>query len=291
MLIVNQVSKQLNGFALNNISFRLPKGYIMGIIGANGAGKTTLIKTILDLWHKDSGEIIINGMSMDQEENESIIKNKIGVILSDEMYAQNLTARVVGELYGPLYTKFDQEQYLKYLERFDVAKDKKLKFLSKGTKIKFQLAFALSHEAELFLFDEPEDGLDQDFRHEFMDLLLELIEDGKRSVLMSTHITEDLDRIADYITYMKKGKVLFSGEKDTICNRFLIVRAEEYRIKLLPEKSVLYSEKGEYSSMALVKNSKMYPIDCSYEVEHPKIQDIMYYIEKGGTKNVEDFLA
>lgn len=287
MLEVQGVSKSIGSFELKDITFSLPKGYIMGLIGPNGAGKSTLIRSILGMYQISAGSILFDGRKM--SEDEAKIRQRLGIVLDENLYYKGYTSLQNGEAYGRLFTEFDQELFRSYLDRFGVDPKRKLKHLSKGNVIRFQLAFALAHGADLFLFDEPEAGLDPDFRKELMDLLLELIEDGERSVLMSTHITEDLDRVADYITYIKNGKVIYTGTKENLCDRFVMVKAEDYKIRLINKEAVLFYEKDQYYSKALVINSRQFPLDACYTVEHPSIAEIMYCVEKGGVRNVERY--
>lgn len=287
LLELQGVSKKWGAFELKDITFSLPKGYIMGLIGPNGSGKSTLIRSILGLYRVSAGTILFDGKTMGEEEEQ--IRQRLGIVLDENLYSKNCNSLQNGEIYGRLFSSYDPELFRSYLDRFGVDPKRKLKHLSKGNVIRFQLAFALSHGADLFIFDEPEAGLDADFRKELMDLMLELIEDGTRSVLMSTHITEDLDRVADYITYLKNGRVIYTGTKESLSERFVMVKAEDYKIRLLPREAVLYAEQDHYSSRALVVNSHQYPLDESYTVERPSIAEIMYCIEKGGVSYVEHY--
>lgn len=177
----------------------------MGLIDANGCGKTTLINTILNIYKKDSGIVKVNELSMDSKEKE--VKDQIGFILDENMFENTMTIIRNAKTFVGLYSKFNKELFLKFCERFDISLNKKFGKLSTGSKIKFQLAFALSHDAKLFIMDEPSAGLNPAFRKDLIKYMQELVEDGTRSVIFSTHITEDLDQVGDYIALIHNGKL------------------------------------------------------------------------------------
>ncbi len=288
MLRIEGLNKTFSGFAIKDLSLEIPKGYICGLIGENGAGKSTLIKTIVGIYGKDSGEVYVDGLRF--EEHEAKIKDILGLVMDEMMFEDVLTAENVEKLYGKFYSRFDKKLFYSYLEEFNVPKNKKLKKLSKGMKIKFQLAFALSHDAKLFLFDEPTAGLDTEFRKEFLTICTKLIEDGERTVLFSTHLTADLDRVADYIAFMQDGELLFMSSKEDICTRFTYVQAENYKLKLIPPKAVVYMQQGEYGGSALVVNSRSVELDGAYTKRQPTVEEIMYHFVKGGKKHGKDIV-
>ena len=195
LLEISHLDKQIGALHLQDISFTLEPGYIFGLIGRNGAGKTSLIRTILNLYRKDSGSIIVNGCPMDTMEREA--KDQIGFILDEFLFEEKLSIAANGKLFGATYTGYDHELFLTFCSRFGLDPKQKTGRLSKGQKTRFQLAFALSHRAKLFLMDEPAAGLDPLFRRELTGYMQELVEDGTRSVLFSTHLTADLDQIGD----------------------------------------------------------------------------------------------
>ena len=269
---------------VGDISFYLPKGYICGLIGENGAGKTTLMRMLMGLYNS-SGDIIIDGRKIRNEED--VVKDSLGLIIQDDFFDGKMSLEQIGSFYGELYTAFDMRLYLEYLERFMLDKTQKYKNLSKGMKIKAQFAFALSHDAKLFLFDEPTAGLDKDFREEFLEICADIVSDGERSIIISTNITEDIDRIADYILYMQDKKMLFYMQKEDLCNKFWIVTGEDYKCNLISKEAIVYKEKGTYSSSAMVVNSKRFLIDEVLEKKRPDIREFMYYLVKGGKRNAE----
>lgn len=286
MLQVQKLNKELsnNSFRISDISFHLPKGYICGLIGENGAGKTTLMRLLMGLL-SFSGSITIDGY--DIVNDEALAKGKLGFIFENGFFEKNMNLEQIGVFYGGLYSAFEMGSYLSYLERFKLDKKERYKNLSRGMGLKVQLAFALPHDAKLFLFDEPTAGLDKHFREEFLNICADIVSDGERSIIISSHITEDLDRIADYIAYMQNGKMLFFNTKEDLCDKFLIVRGEDYKCNLISREAVIYKEKGEYSSSAMVVNSKRYAIDQTLEIKCPDIREFMHYLVKGGRENAE----
>lgn len=287
MLQVNNLDKKLSGtenFYIDNVSLHIPGGYICGLIGENGAGKTTLIRILMGLYNT-SGDVVINGHDM--RTDEAAAKDDLAVVFDEGFFQQDMSLEQIGIFYGELYSRFDMSTYLEYLKRFELDKKKRYKKLSKGMKTKAQFAFALSHDAKLFLLDEPTAGLDRHFRDEFLKICADLVSDGSRSILISSHITEDLDRIADYIAYMQDGKLLFVLPKDELCDRFRLVTGEDYKCNLISKDAVVYKEKSEYSTSALVINKKCFLIDRELEVHTPDIREFMHYFVKGGKQNAE----
>ena len=206
LLEVQHLNKNLNTFALHDISFTLKPGFITGLIGQNGCGKTSLIKTILNLYEKDSGAVFVTGHSMENEEIAA--KDQLGVVLDECLFDADTRVETNARCFGALYSRYDHRLFLEFCRRFDVDPKKKIGKLSKGQKARFQLAFAFSHDAKVFLMDEPAAGLDPLFRKELMGYMQEIVEDGTRSILFSTHITEDLDQIGDYILLMDYGRLI-----------------------------------------------------------------------------------
>lgn len=282
MLKLDHASKVLSVFQLHDVSFHLPKGYIMGLVGENGAGKTTLLNNILGLYQLDAGTIEINGMHYKEQEKE--IKNLLGYVLTDEVFCGELTLIQNADMYGKYYDNYEQKIFLEYCERFHLKKKQKFKELSKGEKLKFQFAFALSHQPKLLILDEPTANFDPDFRKEFLKILSDFVADSEKSVLLATHITEDLERIADYITFLHKGKVKFSMDRETLENSYMLISGLDYKVNLINREQIIYKEKGKYATKALVKYRKRYFEEEGLTVEVPSIEDIMYYMLKGEEK-------
>jgi|LSQX01.2.fsa_nt_gb ABC-2 type transport system ATP-binding protein len=221
-LEVNNLSKSFDRFQLNNISFILPKGYIMGLIGPNGSGKTTTIKLILNMLKRDSGEIMI--MGLDNIANEQNAKSELGVVFDTNYFCDEWKVSQVEKSISPFYPNWNSQEFAEMLRKFRIAPSAKVKELSRGMQMKLMLACALSYDAKLLILDEPTSGLDPVSRDELLKILSEYIEDGEHSVLFSTHITTDLERAADYITYISDGELFYSGSKDEFVDMFRIVK-------------------------------------------------------------------
>ncbi len=221
---VDNLCKKYKNFKINNVSLQLPKGFIMGLIGENGAGKTTLIKLIMNLVKKDSGDIKI--FDKDNVKFEREIKDRIGFVYDEVCYYDHMSLKENGNMVSMLYSKWDKDKFNYYLNKFELNKDKKLKELSKGMRMKFSLCIALSHGAEFIIMDEPTVGLDPVVRSEVLEELQSLMENENMGVLISTHITSDLERIADYITFIKDGSIVFSKPKDEIMEAYKIIKGD-----------------------------------------------------------------
>lgn len=285
MIKVNNVSKNYRTFRLQNISFDLPKGYIMGVIGRNGAGKTTLLKILSGMENIDSGSVVINGFNInDSEKNNKEAKDDIGFVFLEDLFINEASLIKNGYVYGKYYTRFDEHILKKYCNEFELDINRKYKKLSKGEKLKFQLAFALSHSPKLLILDEPAANFDRDFRKKFIKTLTEFVSGGERSVVMATHLTEDLDRIVDYVTFMDDGMIRFSMDKEELAESFRLVSGSFSKCNLIDRECIIHREDGKYSSKILVDYKKMKKqniIDSEITIEIPKIEDIMYYLVKG----------
>lgn len=303
MLRVESLNKKLINFELKDVSFHLPKGYIMGLIGVNASGKSSLIKTIINIYHKDSGKIYINGTSMDEDERRA--KSLMGIVLDENFYEPGLDAEDNAKYFGHYFEHYDHDIFLRYCRRFHLDTKKKLKKLSKGQLVKFQIAFALSHEAKLFIMDEPTANLDQAFRQEFMEIMQDLITDGEKSILLATNQTDTLDQLADYITLIDKGRIAFSMSKEVLMDKYALLSGEAEKVNLLPEDWVVYRENGLYRSMALIYDPDIKNMDIIKSISgrldetiealgvtklRPTIEEIMYFMIKGGFHGVENHM-
>lgn len=231
-LEVNHLSKSFDQFQLQDISFSLPKGYIMGLIGPNGSGKTTTIKLILNMLKRNSGEIKVLGL--DNITDEQKAKEEIGVVFDANYFSDDWDVTQVEKSVSAFYPNWNSSKFSEMLQKFHIVSTKKVKELSKGMQMKLMLACAFSYDAKLLILDEPTSGLDPVSRDELLQILSEYIEDGEHSVLFSTHITEDLERVADYMTYISYGKLFFSGSKDEFVDMFRMVKGglEELSVHL-----------------------------------------------------------
>jgi ABC-2 type transport system ATP-binding protein len=224
-LEVNGLCANIGKFSLENIDLNLEPGTIMGFIGKNGAGKTTFIKTILDIIPKTGGDVLFFGKKMADSGIE--IKSRVGVVFDALIYPQSYHAKTVKNAVAPFYKNFDGAKWQKLMHEFELDPDKKLNEYSKGMQMKFQIVMALAHDPELLILDEPTAGLDPVARAEFLDMLYDIIANERNSVLFSTHITSDLDKIADYITMIDGGRIVFSRAKDEMLDSFALVRIDK----------------------------------------------------------------
>lgn len=282
MLKIENLNKDLGSFKLKNINIELPEGYIMGLIGPNGSGKTTLIKLIMDLVDYDSGDIKIFGKSMKDSPEE--IKNKIGFVYDSLNFYPHVTVKDFKNISNYFYKDFNKAKFDEYLTKFSISDKLKIKNLSKGQSAKLMLANALSHNAKLLILDEPTAGLDQVVRKEVLMYLQEFIEEENTSVLICTHNTEELDRIADYITFINKGEVVFTKDKESLREEYKVVRGSREDIQNLDK--VIGVNNQKYYSEALVKidNEEDYKKvrQCIDEdnIKIPNIEEFMYYYTK-----------
>lgn len=221
-LEVTNLSKSFDSFQLHNISFTLPKGYIMGLIGPNGSGKTTTIKLILNMLGRTGGTVKVTGLDNIAEEQK--VKSELGVVFDTNYFSDDWKVSQVEKSISVFYPNWNSQKFADMLRKFHIAPTKKVKELSKGMQMKLMLACAFSYDAKLLILDEPTSGLDPVSRDELLKILSEYIEDGEHSVLFSTHITGDLERAADYITYISYGELFFTGSKDDFVDMFRIVK-------------------------------------------------------------------
>lgn len=211
-----------SGFTLDDVTFDLPSGYIMGLVGPNGAGKSTLIKLILNMTTRDAGRIEVLGL--DAMADEERVKEQLGVVLDSSYFIEYMTVDAVERTSSPMYPLWDHNLFDAYLRRFGLGRNKKIKDLSHGMQMKLMLAVALSHDAKLLILDEPTSGLDVLSRDELMDILSDYVADGGHSVIFSTHITADLERCADFLAYITNGMLYYSGPKDEFEDEFRLVK-------------------------------------------------------------------
>ena len=277
ILEIKGLRKDFKDFSLKGISLTLEKGYIMGFIGPNGAGKSTAIKLIMNLLRKDAGEIKVFGKDNVKYERE--IKNRIGFVFDENHFYEELTVSEMKWVLAHIYTKWDEKTFQKMMRDFQLPPDKKIKELSKGMKMKFSLAVALSHHADLLIMDEPTSGLDPLIRSEFLELLSETIQDENKAVFFSTHITSDLDKIADYVALIHQGEILFSMPKDDLLNNYGIIKGDKGLLDQDTRKSFVGLKENRYGFEGLVKDRKAArrTFGGNILIEKPNIEDIMLY--------------
>lgn len=278
MIKIDKVSKSLGQFQLRNISFELPRGYICGLAGRNGAGKTTLLHLLLGLYRADEGQITVAGMSYEQAEQD--IHDMIGTVLVEELFEPFYSVRDNADHFGKYYSGYRRDRMVDYLERFGLDGRKKFGKLSKGEKLKCQFAFALAHDPQLLLLDEPTGNFDPDFREQFLQTIKEFIADGTRSVILATHLTEDLDRLADYLICLEDGGQVFAGDIESFRAAYRIVSGEKYKINLLPRDRIVSMQEKRYGTKALIRHSYLSRYDASLQVAYPTIEEFLYFYDR-----------
>ena len=284
MLELTGVTKHFQGFSLKDITFDLPKGYICGLMGRNGEGKTTLFHLVTGLRRMDAGEIRIDGASLEGGEKRCL--EEIGVVFNEPVFPKYMTPRQCGEAFGSRYRGYDAGLLAGNCRRFGLSEDVPVGKLSKGEGLKFQFAFALSHHPRLLLLDEPTGNFDPDFRREFLRIVTEFVSDGEHSIVLATHILEDLEQIADYIVYLEKGRAVFAGERTELEDSYRLVQGENYKLRLLNKERVIGAEYGAHTGKVLVRHKPRYVYDREVEVSAPSLADWMYFMERGGQRGV-----
>lgn len=280
ILEIKNLSKKYDGFELKNVNIELPKGMIMGFIGENGAGKTTTIKAILNIINRDVGEIKIFGL--DNKENERKIKEDIGVVLDDSFLSEYLNPSDINKIMKNIYKNWDEKLYFKYIADFKLPKEKISKEYSSGMKMKLKIAVALAHHPKLLILDEPTSGLDPVARNEILDIFQEFIQDENKGIFVSTHITSDLEHIADYITFINNGEIIFTKTRDELLENYGIVKCSEEQFKKIDKKDYIKYKKNRYEYDVLIENK--YEFKNKYDIsviDKPSLEDIMLIYIKG----------
>lgn len=247
---IKNLSKSYKGFSLQDVSFNVPCGCVTGFIGQNGAGKSTTIRSILNMLRRDGGEIKVFGA--DNLEEEYLIKENIGVVFDDIGFHAKLKPKHIDKILKGMYKEWDSEVFFSYLDKLGLPLNKKVGEYSRGMQMKLQIATALSHHAKLLIMDEPTGGLDPIVRNEILDIFMEFIQDSEHTVFLSSHIITDLERIADYIVFINKGKILLSEDKNTIAERHGILKCTEEQFATVDRKDVIGHRKSSFGVEALV---------------------------------------
>ena len=277
---LQNVSKKYKDFELKNISFNVPEGCIVGLIGENGAGKTTTIKSILNIINAE-GIVKIFGKKL--KENEKKIKEEIGVVLDDSFLSEYLNPKQISSIMKEIYKNWDENKYMKLLKQFSLPTDKMIKNFSSGMKMKLKIATAISHNPKILILDEPTSGLDPVVRNEILDMFRKYIEeDETRSILLSTHITTDLEHISDYIVFIEKGKIVFNLPTDELLDNYGIVKCSKEDFLKVDKTEYIKYKKEKYQYELLTNNKeaikKKYNITT---IDKPSIEDIMLFYIKG----------
>ena len=277
-LSVTGLCKSYPGFALRDVSFSLPEGYIMGFVGRNGAGKTTTIKCVLDMLAPDAGRVEVLGRDADGD--DVTVKQDVGVVFDQPFYPGAWTVAQVGQALRPFYGGWDPALFTRYVNRFDLPPGKKVRELSHGMGMKLMLAAALSHHARLLILDEPTSGLDPVARDDLLDVLADYIAGGDMSVLFSTHITSDLERIADYITLIDAGRVVFTGVKDDLADTYRMIHGGPSQLTDETRHRSIGLRQTDVGFSALLRSADTASLSPSISQEAPSIDDVLIHIAK-----------
>ena len=276
LLEVEGLTKRYPGFTPDSVSFRLETGYIMGFIGRNGAGKTTTLKSMLGLVHADAGSVRIDGT--EYREDEHLAKQKLGVAFGGVDYYPQARLSDIARVTRRFYEVWDETQYRALLQRFQLDEKKRVRELSQGMKVKFSLALALSHNAKLLLLDEPTSGLDPVSREELIELLQHIVEDGEHSILFSTHITSDLEKCADYITYIRGGRIAASTDLDSFKSEYRLVRGTRAQLTEPLVQKFIGARKNAFGFTALAKAEDAAAME-GLEIAPADLESIMIYFD------------
>ena len=279
LIEVEGLCKNFESFQLKEVGFTLEEGFIMGFIGRNGAGKSTTLKTMLNLMNNDGGKISLCGLSMPKDEIE--IKNKVGYVFGGVDFYPTAKISRITKITKDFYREWDDGLYKRLCERFEIDQNKKFSQLSAGMKVKYSIAVAMSHNPKLLILDEPTSGLDPAARDDLVLLFQEFIEDGEHSILFSTHITSDLEKCADYITYIKEGKILASTDKDSFRKSYITVAGKKDQLKPEIESKVIGLHVHQLGFEGLMKTEdKDLAQSGGFEISEPSLEDIMVHIER-----------
>ena len=280
ILEVKNLCKKYKGFELQNVNITLPKGMIMGFIGENGAGKTTTIKAILDIIRDYTGEIKLFGL--DNRKDDKKIKENIGAVLDDMFFPEILTPNDINIIMKDIYKNWDSKLYFKYLTDFSLPNNKAIKTLSKGMRKKLEIATAISHHPQLLILDEPTAGLDPVARNEVIDLFQSFIQNEECSIFLSSHITTDLEHIADYITFINNGNIILSKTREELLEDYGIVKCSKEEFEKIDKKDFIQYKKSKYEYEVLVENrkifSKKYAINT---IDKITLEELMVLMIKG----------
>jgi len=280
ILKIEHLTKYYNDFTLKDIDFNIPKGSIMGLVGENGAGKTTTIKLILNIIKRDKGSIRIFGL--DNIENEMEVKERIGVVLDESNFYIDLNPNDISKVMENIYKSWDNNTFFSYLKQFNLPKNKKIRDLSKGMKMKLSIAVALSHKPDLLILDEPTSGLDPIVRNEVLDIFLDFIQDEEKSILFSTHITSDLDKIADYITFIHKGELILTENKDALINDYGIIKCGKEDFNKMDKMDIIGYRKNQFGYEILISNKERAQMKYKgLTLDSVNLEDIMLFYIRG----------
>ena len=279
-IVLDGVTKQYSNFKLDKISFSVPRGSIMGFVGENGAGKTTTLKTILNLVHKEEGNIRI--FDLDHIKEERKIKEQIGVVFDESYFHDNLTLGHISKIMSKIYPAWEENTFEKYTNQLKLPGDKTIKEYSRGMKMKLSIAAALSHKAKLLILDEATSGLDPIVRDEILDIFLDFIQNEEHTILISSHIISDLEKVADYITFIHEGKIVFSKSKDDLIYNYGIVRCKKEDYDKLDKNHIAGVRRSQFGYEVMVDNkTELDRFRKDLIIDSASIEDIILFKVKG----------
>jgi len=277
---IKNLTKRYAGFTLDNVSFNVPKGTIMGFVGENGAGKTTTIKAILNLIRIDGGEISILGY--DSRKLPMDVKARIGVVLDGSNLHDTINAKEANLIMKNIYPNWDEDCFMNYLKRFNLPEKRIIKEYSRGMKMKLAIAIALSHRSKLLILDEPTSGLDPMVRDEILDIFLEFIQDEENTILLSSHIISDIEKIADYVTFIHGGKIVFSESKDNLIYQYGLLHCRKEEVNDIDKNYVVGIRENNFGAELLIRNKDEFQRKYRrFNPEKTSIEEIMLFIGKG----------
>lgn len=274
---VNFISKKLKNFSLTNVSFNVESGTIMGFVGENGAGKTTTIKAILNMIKCDYGSINIFGT--DHIKNESKIKEDIGIVFDEMCFNESLNMTSMNKIMKTIYKQWDEQIFKKHCQRLELPENKPFKTFSKGMKMKASIACAMSHNAKLLILDEPTSGIDPIMKTDVLDMFQEFVADEEHSILISSHITNDLERIADAITFIHQGQILLCEDKLSMLERHKLIKCTPQALETIDSSSIIGYRKSKFGCEVLVNDASTYATS-DFVIDQPTIEQIMFFYAK-----------
>lgn len=292
---VKNLTKKYDGFLLDHISFQIPQGTIVGFIGENGAGKSTTMKAMLGLMPIEEGETTILDHKVQNGESEFAYKEQIGVVFDECNFPGDLQVKYIQKIMRNIYRTWDEQKFMQYMDRFHLPVNKKVKELSKGMKMKLSIAVALSHDSRVLILDEATSGLDPVVRNEILDIFREFIEDEQHTVFLSSHITSDIEKVADYVMLIHDGKLLLTESKDDLLYRYCIVKCSKAQSKLLPKELIAGKEENPYGVSVLITNKEQLENsffvkeaqeleDSKVVIDRASIEDMLLYLVRMGGK-------
>lgn len=274
---IKDLYKNYGDFSLDHISFDLPTGCILGLVGENGAGKSTAINLIMNAVVRDGGSVKVLGVD-NQSKEFSAVKENVGIVLDEAYYPEVLTAKNVSDVMKYTYRNWDETYFFALLDRFGLPPKKIFRDFSRGMKMKLAIAVALSHQPELLILDEATSGLDPMIRDEILDIFNDFTRNENHSVLLSSHIVSDLEKICDYIVFLHKGKLVFCEEKDRLLEEYAMLKLTEEQFEDIPKEAVIGAKKNGFGVEALVKKSAVADV---FKPEHTSLEDIILFLAKG----------